>query len=106
MRSNERSAWIVVSVSATAISLRSPGSVTAKNSRTGPAPSIRAASYSDCGIFCTPAVNSTIASPYITQIPISPTDGSASVNEPSQFCASPPSPIARSVSLRSPLLGS
>ena len=54
---------IVVSVSATAISPRSAGSVTARNSRNGPAPSTRAASYSDVGIFCTPAVSSTIASP-------------------------------------------
>ena len=35
---------IVVSVSATASSPRRPGSVTAKNSRTAPAPSTRAAS--------------------------------------------------------------
>ena len=46
---------VVVSVSATAISPRSAGSVTAKNSRNAPAPSTRAASYRDDGIFCTPA---------------------------------------------------
>ena len=44
MMSNARSAVITLSDIATASSLRRPGSVTAKNSRTGPAPSTRAAS--------------------------------------------------------------
>jgi hypothetical protein len=44
MMSKERSAVITVSERATASSFRKPGSVTAKNSRSGPAPSTRAAS--------------------------------------------------------------
>ena len=41
----------------------------------------------------------------MTQVPISPTAGSASVKLPSQFCASAPSPIASSVPLISPPSG-
>jgi hypothetical protein len=58
-----RSAEIVQSVNATATSPFNAGRVTAKNSRTGPAPSTREASYNDRGIFCTPAMNSTKQSP-------------------------------------------
>ena len=76
-RSNVRSAAITVSVSATAISPRTDGSVTAKNSRTGPAPSSRAASYSSLGMRPIPASSSTVTSPVSNQVPTTPTAGSA-----------------------------
>ena len=99
-----RSALIVVSTNATRISFCSPGSVTAKNSRTAPAPSTRAASYSDVGIFCTPAMKSTMHSPNVTQLPIAPIDGSAHVKSPSHGRASEPSPTSSSARLSGPSL--
>ena len=66
--------------------------MTAKNSRKAPAPSTRAASYSSSGIFCTPATNSTMQSPKVTQVPMTPIDGSAHVKSPSQGRTSEPSP--------------
>ena len=93
-----------MSVRHTAISPRSPGSVTARNSRNGPAPSTRAASYSDVGIFCTPAVNSTIASPKYSHVPTNPTDGSASEKSPNHdFPSMPNQPRIR---FSAPLSGS
>ena len=79
-----RSALIVVSTNATTSSSRRPGSVTAKNSRTAPAPSTRAASYSDVGIFWMPARNSTMHRPNVTHVPIEPTARSAQSKSPSQ----------------------
>ena len=58
--------------------------MTAKNSRTAPAPSTRAASYSEVGIFWTPATNSTMQRPNVTQVPIEPMARSAQSKSPSQ----------------------
>ena len=76
--------------------------MTAKNSRSGPAPSTRAASYRLCGIFCTPAMKSTSARPDITHVPTKPTAGSAQVKSPSHGRASEPSPTARSARFSDP----
>ena len=86
--------------SAKAISALSPGSVTAKNSRTVPAPSTRAASYSERSIDCTPAMNSTTQRPIMIQAPTSPIAMSARSGSPSQPAsgARPPRPTARSPS--------
>ena len=76
--------------------------MTARNSHQEPAPSIRAASYSSFGIFCTPASSITRTSPYSTQVPISPTVGSAKVKSPSQGRTSPPRPTASSALFSGP----
>ena len=88
MTSKARSAPITVSVRATASSPRSPGRVTAKNSRIRPAPSTSAASYREAGIFWMPATNSATHRPVAAQAPISPTATAAPRSKaPSQACA-------------------
>ena len=77
--------------------------MTAKNSRNAPAPSTRAASYSSSGIFCTPATKSTMQSPNVTHVPMTPIDGSAHVKSPSHGRTSDPSPSRSSRRLSGPV---
>jgi hypothetical protein len=51
---------------------------------------------------CTPAMNSTRQRPVVTQVPITPTAGSAVVKSPSQGRRRPPRPTAESSSLIGP----
>src|SRR5664280_3553483 len=69
---NTRMAPSTVSVSTTENGPRSPGNVTVKNSRIGPAPSTRTASYSSEEMDCMPETNSNMHSPKAAQVPIRP----------------------------------
>jgi hypothetical protein len=73
-----------------------------KNSPTGPAPSIRAASNSAGWMFATPLKSSTRQSPMPSQLPTSPTAGKAVSKSPSQARVSESSPTRRSNWLTSP----
>ena len=76
--------------------------MTAKNSRTRPAPSTRAASYSEVGIFWIPARKSTRQRPNIAQVPMRPTAGSAQSKSPSQPRVMLPRPMVRRNSFSGP----
>ena len=78
------SAAMTVTVTQTPISWRRLGRVMEKNSRTGPAPSSRAASYSAGSILLMPVSSSSVHRPSRTQAPITPTAGSAVSKSPSQ----------------------
>lgn len=95
-------AAMMVTVRQTPISWRRLGRVTAKNSRTGPAPSRRAASYSAGSILLIPVTSRIVQRPSSTQAPMTPTAGSAVSKSPSQARATPPRPTARSTWLTRP----
>ena len=97
------SAAIIDTVTDTPISRISPGTVMARNSQSGPAPSMRAASYRASSIFPSPDSRSTVLNPRITQVPMIPTAGSAASKSASHGRASPPNPTARSSSLTAPV---
>ena len=95
-------AAMIVTVRQTPISWRRLGRVTARNSRIGPAPSRRAASYSAGSILLMPVTSRIVQRPSRTQAPMTPTAGSAVSKSPSQARATPPSPTARSTWLTRP----
>lgn len=68
---------MTVTLQATPISLRRPGTVMCRNSRSLPQPSSRAASYSEGSILPMPDSRSRKHRPVETQVPIRPTAGKA-----------------------------
>ena len=84
MMSKLRSALIVVSTNATSELVAQPRQRDREELAHGAGAVDARRVVELVGIFCTPATKSTMQSPNVTQVPITPIDGSAQVKSPSQ----------------------